>query len=87
MILDQKTRFQIAYQKLPVSGRKRLDRIILQIMADPEIHHLRQGELADCHIHISKINKQAIFLAYHYDDETITLTLLALGVYKHLVWL
>ena len=52
-------------------------------MKDPDSGQAKTGELSDVLVYKFKMVKQLTLLAYSYEDQTITLTLLALGTHEN----
>ena len=52
-------------------------------MADPMIGDSKAGDLADVRVHKFKMANQLNLLAYSYEDEILTLTLLAIGSHEN----
>jgi len=52
-------------------------------MADPLLGETKVGNLAGIRVHKFKMNKQVTLLAYTYEDDTVTLTLLTLGTHEN----
>jgi mRNA-degrading endonuclease RelE of RelBE toxin-antitoxin system len=83
MHIKQKPSFARAYKKLHAKYRTEVDAAIRVIVADPEIGDAKVGDLAGVRVHKFKIAKQLTLLAYTYHDQTVTLTLLALGSHEN----
>ena len=77
----QKPSFKKAYKRLHANQKADLDKALKTIMKDPASGQAKSGDLSDVLVHKFKMNKQLTLLAYTYEDQTITLTLLALGTH------
>jgi hypothetical protein len=56
-----------------------LDKAVQLLIQDPLIGDLKSGDLGDVRVYKFKIVNQLNLLAYSYEDEVLTLSLLALG--------
>lgn len=83
MKILQKPSFKKAYKKLKPNQKSDMDDAIRAVMADPEIGQLKTGELSDILVYKFKMVKQLTLLAYIYEDQTITLTLVAMGSHEN----
>jgi len=83
MNLEQKPSFQRAYKRLHKTQRTQVDQAIRSLMADPLLGETKVGNLAGIRVHKFKMNKQVTLLAYTYEDDTVTLTLLTLGTHEN----
>ena len=79
MQVIQTNSFRKAAKKLPKGLKKELDKAVLAIIENLEIGALKVGDLAGIRVYKFKLNNQNSLLAYSHNDDTITLTLLALG--------
>ncbi|MCY4006406.1 MAG: type II toxin-antitoxin system RelE/ParE family toxin [Rhodobacteraceae bacterium] len=69
---------------LPDSNQKTdLDKAVKVIIKDPEIGQSKMGDLSGVLVYKFKMVKQLTLLAYSYHDQTIALTLLALGTHEN----
>jgi len=75
--------FKKAVKKLHSNQKKELDKAVEAIVADPEAGEQKKGNLAGVRAYKFKMVKQLTLLAYSYEDQTITLTLLALGSHEN----
>ena len=83
MNILQKPLFQKAYKKLHKNQKEDIDQVIKEIIKDPSIGQSKVGDLSNVRVHKFKMVKQLTLLAYSYEDQTITLTLLALGSHEN----
>ncbi|MCG7923249.1 MAG: type II toxin-antitoxin system RelE/ParE family toxin [Candidatus Thiodiazotropha lotti] len=83
MKLLQKPLFQKAYKKLHANQKSDLDAAIKTIMKAPDIGQSKTGDLSGVLVYKFKMAKQLTLLAYTYHNQTITLTLLALGTHEN----
>jgi mRNA-degrading endonuclease RelE of RelBE toxin-antitoxin system len=79
----QKPSFKKAYKRLHANQKADLDKAVRAIMKDPDSGQAKTGDLSDVLVYKFKMNKQLTLLAYSYEDQTITLTLLALGTHEN----
>ena len=79
----QKPSFLKAYKRLYANQKGDLDEAIKAIMKNPDIGQIKSGDLSGIHVYKFKMNKLLTLLAYTYEDQTITLTLLALGTHEN----
>ena len=79
----QTARFSKAVKKLHGNQKRDLDDAIKGIMANPAIGERKVGDLAGIQNYKFRMSGQLTLLAYHYEDEVITLTLLALGAHEN----
>lgn len=83
MKINQTSSFSKAVKKLHNNQKGDLDHAVRVIMDAPNIGDSKTGDLAGIRVYKFKIVKQLTLLAYHYADQTITLTLLALGTHEN----
>ncbi len=83
MIVLQKPAFKKATKKLKKNQRLDLERAVKDIMDNVEIGAMKKGELAGVRVHKFKMVGQLTLIAYTYEDEKITLTLLAFGSHEN----
>ena len=72
-----------AVKKLHANQKVALDRAVKTIIKDPDIGQSKTGDLSGILVYKFKMLKQLTLLAYTYEDQTITLTLLTLGVHEN----
>ncbi len=72
-----------AVKKLHANQKKELDTAVNLVMADPSIGEKKGGDLAGVLVYKFKMLKQLMLLAYTYENEVLTLTLLALGSHEN----
>ena len=83
MHIIQTNSFARVVKKLHANQKRDLDEAVQAVMADPLIGDAKVGDLAGVCVYKFKMAKQLTLLAYSYTDETITLTLLALGSHEN----
>ena len=83
MKIMQKPRFEKAIKKLHQNQKADVKKAIEAIVLDPEIGQMKKGDLEGVRVHKFKMVKQEILLAYTYEDEIITLTLLNIGSHEN----
>ncbi len=75
--------FLKAVKKLHANQKADLDLAVKAIMNEPDIGQSKTGDLSGVLVYKFKMVKQLTLLAYTYHDQTITLTLLALGTHEN----
>ncbi len=83
MNIVQTSTFGKAVNKLHKNQKKDLDEAVRVIVGNPSIGTAKVGDLSGISVHKFKMVKQLTLLAYKYEDQTITLTLLALGTHEN----
>tara|TARA_R110002111_G_scaffold137784_1_gene203511 strand:- start:262 stop:534 length:273 start_codon:yes stop_codon:yes gene_type:complete len=83
MQVVQKPRFKKIVKKLHKNEKADLKKAIQAVMDDPDCGQAKKGDLLDVRIYKFKMVKQEMLFAYHYEDNTITLTLLGLGSHEN----
>ena len=79
----EKPSFKKAAKKLHKNQRRDLELAIKDIIQDVEIGDRKLGDLTGVRVHKFKMVGQLTLIAYHYEDQTITLTLLAFGSHEN----
>jgi len=72
-----------AYKRLYANQKEDLDEAIKAIMKNPDIGQIKSGDLSGIYVYTFKMNKLLTRLAYTYEEQTITLILLALGTHEN----
>ena len=83
MKVFQSRQFAKVVKKLHSNQKSDLDKAVQLLIADPMIGDSKAGDLAGVRVHKFKIVNQLNLLAYSYEDEILTLTLLALGSHEN----
>ena len=83
MKVFQSRQFAKAIKKLHSNQKSDLDKAVQLLIADPMIGDSKAGDLAGVRVHKFKIVNQLNLLAYSYEDEILTLTLLAIGSHEN----
>jgi len=83
MNIVQTTSFKKTAKKLHKNQKKDLDEAVKTIVENPNIGDEKVGDLSGISVYKFKMVKQLTLLAYKYEDQTITLTLLALGTHEN----
>ena len=83
MKVFQSRQFTKAVMKLHSNQKSDLDKAVQLLIADPMIGDSKAGDLAGVRVHKFKIVNQLNLLAYSYEDEILTLTLLAIGSHEN----
>lgn len=79
MNILQKPLFQKSYKKLHKNQKQDVDDAIKTIIENPSLGQSKTGDISNVFVYKFKMVKQFTLLAYTYESQTITLTLLALG--------
>jgi hypothetical protein len=79
----QKPTFQRVYKKLHANSRLEVDSAIRTIMENPLVGEAKVGDLAGVRVYKFRMINQLTLLAYTYEEEVVTLTLLALGSHEN----
>ena len=79
----QSRQFAKAVKKLHSNQKSDLDKAVQLLIADPRIGDSKAGDLEGVRVHKFKIVNQLNLLAYSYEDEILTLTLLAIGSHEN----
>lgn len=83
MNILQTSTFSKTVKKLHKNQKKDLDEAVKTIMDNPRVGDEKVGDLSGVSVYKFKMVKQLTLLAYKYEDQTITLTLLALGTHEN----
>ena len=83
MNIVQTSTFSKTVKKLHKNQKIDLDKAIRGIVENPSIGDEKVGDLSGVSVYKFKMVKQLTLLAYKYEDQTITLTLLALGPHEN----
>ena len=79
----QTSTFRKAVKKLHKNQKQDLDDAVKEIVDNPDLGESKVGDLAGISVYKFKMVKQLTLLAYKYEDETVILTLLALGAHEN----
>ncbi|MFI3191085.1 addiction module toxin RelE [Crenothrix sp. D3] len=83
MDVIQTRQFKQSVKKLTSQQKKELDQTIKTIMDNPFIGQQKKGDLDFLWVYKFRMNNQLTLLAYSYEEQIITLTLLALGSHEN----
>lgn len=83
MQILQTPSFTKTVKKLHPNQKKSLDDAVRAIVQNPALGEAKKGDLAGIHVHKFKMQNQLTLLAYSYQEDIITLTLLALGSHEN----
>lgn len=83
MHIVQTSSFSKIVKKLHKNQKKDLDGAVQEIIKNTSIGDEKAGDLSGVSVYKFKMVKQLTLLAYKYEDQTITLTLLALGTHEN----
>ena len=75
----QSRQFAKAVKKLHENQKSDLDKAVQLLIQDPLIGDCKSGDLSSVRVYKIKMANQLNLLAYVYEDEVLTLTLLASG--------
>jgi mRNA-degrading endonuclease YafQ of YafQ-DinJ toxin-antitoxin module len=79
----QSRQFAKAVKKLHANQKADLDKAVQLLIQDPLIGDLKSGDLGGVRVYKFKMINQLNLLAYSYEDEVLTLSLLALGSHEN----
>lgn len=83
MNIVQTSTFSRTVKKLHKNQKQDLDKAVRALVENPNIGEPKVGDLSGISVYRFKMVKQLTLLAYHYEDETLTLSLLALGSHEN----
>lgn len=83
MQILQTRSFQRNVKKLHANQKQALDEAVRAIIQNPALGEMKTGDLAGIQVFKFKMVTQLTLLAYIYDSNVITLTLLALGSHEN----
>lgn len=83
MIIDQTPSFKKTVKKLHANQKADVKKAIQDIVDNPDIGQTKKGDLAGIQVHKFKMVGQLMLLAYTYEDDVITLTLIGLGSHEN----
>ena len=79
----QSRQFSKTVKKLHTNQKYDLDKAVQLLMQDSLLGDLKSGDLGGIRVYKFKMVNQLNLLAYSYEDEILTLTLLALGSHEN----
>ena len=79
----QSRQFAKAVKKLHATEKSALDKAVQVLVQDPLIGDQKSGDLNGIRVYKFKMVNQLRLLAYSYEDDVLTLTLLALGSHEN----
>ncbi len=83
MNIVQKPRFKKAIKRLNANQKPDLKKAIQDIVDNPAIGQAKKGDLSHLRVHKFKMVGQLMLLAYTYEDDILTLTLLGIGSHEN----
>lgn len=83
MKIIEKRSFKKAAKRLHKNQRKDLELAVKDIVQNIKTGHLKTGDLRGIRVHKFKMVGQLTLIAYSYEEEIITLTLLALDSHEN----
>ena len=79
----QSRHFLKVVKKLHANQKADLDKAVRALIQDPHMGERKSGDLAGMRVHKFKMTNQLHLLAYTYEHDALTLTLLALGSHEN----
>ena len=79
----QSRQFARTVKKLHANQKADLDKAVQLLIQDPLIGDLKSGDLGSVRVYKFKMVNQLNLLAYSYEGEVLTLSLLALGSHEN----
>ena len=83
MKILQSGHFSRHIKRLHAQEKALLDAAVNVLIENPEAGDLKVGDLAGIHVYKFKVNLNKMLLAYQYDKDAVTLTLLAYGQHEN----
>lgn len=83
MQVIQTSRFKKTVKKLNAKQKSELDQAVRTIIGNPYIGEQKKGDLDFLWVYKFRMNNQLTLLAYSYEEEIITLTLLDVGSHEN----
>ena len=83
MEVVQTRQFKQAVKKLTPKQKKELDEAIKIVMSNPYVGDQKKGDLNFLWVYKFHMNNQLTLLGYSYEDEIVTLNLLAVGSHEN----
>lgn len=83
MQIIQTNRFKKAVKKLNAQQKSELDQAVKAIAENPFLGEQKRGDLDFLQVYKFRMNNQLTLLAYSYEEEIITLTLLDVGSHEN----
>lgn len=83
MRIVERPHFKKAIKKLHKNQRRDLEEALKTIFENPEIGQMKKGDLAGLRVHKFKMVGQLMLLAYTWENDIITLTLIGLGSHEN----
>ena len=83
MIIVERPAFKKSTKKLHKNQRRDLEASVIEIAQKPEIGQLKKGDLAALRVHKFKMVGQLMLLAYTWENDILTLTLIGLGSHEN----
>jgi len=83
MQVIQTRQFKQSIKKLSAKQKQELDQAVKTVMNNPYVGQQKKGDLDFLWVYKFHMNNQLTLLAYSYEEQIITLTLLALGSHEN----
>lgn len=83
MNIEQKPSFKKAVKKLKKNQKADVAKAIETLMQAPEIGQMKKGDLSALRVYKFKMVKQETLLAYTWENDILTLTLIGLGSHEN----
>lgn len=75
--------FKRTVKKLKPNEKQDLDKAIRELIEAPLLGEQKKGDLAFLRVHKFKMNKQPTLLGYSFNEDVLTLELMALGSHEN----
>jgi mRNA-degrading endonuclease RelE of RelBE toxin-antitoxin system len=75
--------FSRAIKRLHLQEKEILDNTVKELIKNPEAGDLKIGDISGVRVYKFKVNLNRMLLAYLYNKDTATLTLLAYGTHEN----
>lgn len=83
MKIVERPAFKKSTKKLHKNQRRDLEAAVIEITKSPDIGQMKKGDLANIRVHKFKMVGQLMLLAYTWEDDVLTLTLIGLGSHEN----
>lgn len=83
MQIIQTNCFKKSLKKLNTQQKSELDQAVKAIAENPYLGEQKKGDLDFLHVYKFRMNNQLTLLAYSYEEQIITLTLLDVGSHEN----
>lgn len=83
MNIEQTRQFKQAVKKLTSQQKSELNQAIKTLINNPAVGEQKKGDLEFLWVYKFRMNNQLTLLGYSFENETLTLTLLAVGSHEN----